>query len=103
MALITSPATVINSTTNQTATGTADMGAIANRFAVQLVHSGQIGKPTFNVLSSCDDVNFSKAYPMEPQFQFGDWLTFDVPARYVQVNMGGNNGTAEVLIMPQTD
>ena len=102
MALVTTPQTAISSTTNQTASGSANMGAIANKFAVQVIHSGQIGKPTLNVFASCDGTNYSKVDP-NPQPQLGEWISFGTPAQYVQVSIGGNNGTAEVLVMPQTD
>jgi hypothetical protein len=102
MALVTTPQTAIGSTTNQTASGTANLGAIANKFAVQVVHSGQIGKPTLNVYASCDNINFTRADP-NPQPQLGEWISYGTPAQYIQVSIGGNNGTAEVLVMPQTD
>ena len=96
--------TVISSTTNATASGSANFAAIANKWSIQVVSSGQNSLPTFNFFTSTDGTDYSQVDPLnQTTNQFGDFFAFDTPAQYVQVTMGANAGTVAVYAVAQSD
>jgi hypothetical protein len=92
--------TAISSTTSAAATGTAiSLGAIATKWAVQVVTTSQPA-PTLGFMSSCDGTNY---VPVSPANTRGGWITFDTPAEYVTVQMADNTGTTAVFIVGLSD
>lgn len=101
-----SQTTLISSTTNasaSTAAGGVSLGAIANKWAVLLVATGQSAPnalPTLNFAASCDGTNFG---PVAPAAQRGNWFVFDTPAEYIVCTMANNSGTAAVFAVGLSD
>lgn len=80
-----------------------DMGAIANRWAVQIM-----GLPAsapgveFEALASCDNINFSWVTPASAR---GTWFYYETPARYLQATLsqGGAGYTMAVFVVAMSD
>ena len=92
--------TLIPQTSAKTTQSTAvNLGAICNKWAVQVVGEG-LGSLTLNFTCSCDGTNYATAAPAATR---GQWFTFDVPAQYVIATLAGNTGTVALYVVAEGD
>ena len=83
--------TAISAGTTALPSGTANLLAIANRWAVQVMARGSDPSvPGMIFESSCDGINYA---PVLPAAQRGNWFVFDAPAQYVTCILDQNNPT----------
>lgn len=93
--------TLIASTTEAEGnSGPVNLGAIATKWAVEIVSSGTL--PTVNFTCSTDGTNYA---PVTPANTRGGWLTFDVPAEYVTCSMSqaGATNTVAIFVVALSD
>ena len=92
--------TAISATTSAASTATAvSLGAIASKWAVQIVTTSQPA-PSFNFSTSCDGTNYANVTPANTR---GMGLIFDAPAEYVTVQMANNTGSTAVFLVGLSD